>query len=107
MAFFNVRTGPFNSRTSEAALVVADGDASFLKVLAQREFQLSDVIGVVHRTTDRDNLEVVGNRMVDLRQWYTEDVETSAQIGTTPRGIGIVVLRAGGLTDANSGFADL
>ena len=50
------------------ALVIADGDASFLKVLARTEFQHSDIIGVFHRTIDRDRLELLGNRMIGLRQ---------------------------------------
>jgi len=66
-------------------LVIADGDASFLRVLNRPEFQRSDVIGVFHRTCDRDNLELLGNRITDLRQWYVDDAETLGAMPRAPR----------------------
>jgi hypothetical protein len=93
MNFFNARTEQLYSHVSSTALVIADGDACFLKVLNQRDFQRSDIIGVVHRTVDRDHLELVGNRMMDLRQWYTEDIVTLAAAPSPPRGAGILILK--------------
>jgi len=93
MTFFNSRNEQLDRRASAPAMIVADGDACFLKVLGRSEFQRSDVIGVIHRTMDRDHLEVVGNRMLGLRQWYAEDSETLGQIAHAPRGISISILR--------------
>jgi hypothetical protein len=67
-------------------------DASFLKVLTHAEFQRSDVIGVIHRTIDRDSLELVGNRIIGLRQWYVEDTEALGKMPTEPPGIEWLVL---------------
>jgi hypothetical protein len=90
--FFNARTEKFDTHTFSPALAVADGDSCFLKVLARREFQQSDIIGVMHRTLDRDSLELVGNKMIDLRQWYMEDSETIGRMPTAPRAITTLVL---------------
>lgn len=92
MSFFNSRTEQFDNHAFSPALVIADGDACFLKVLARAEFQQSDVIGVIHRTIDRDSLELVGNRMIGLRQWYVEDSETVGRMPTAPPGIDTLVL---------------
>jgi hypothetical protein len=93
MGFFNARTGQFDGQACSPALVIADGDACLLRVLNRREFQRSDIIGVIHRTIDRDNLELIGNRMTDLRQWYSEDLETLGRTPAAPRGIGILILK--------------
>jgi hypothetical protein len=68
LTFFNPRTDQLDRRGSTPALIVADGDACFLKILGRSEFQRSNVIGVIHRTLDRDPLEAVGNRMLNLRR---------------------------------------
>ena len=93
VTLFNSRTKQYDRRVSTPALVVADGDACFLKVLGRAEFQRSDVIGVVHRMVDRDRLEDVGNRVLGLRQWYSEDTEAMARLPRTPRGVGVTILR--------------
>jgi hypothetical protein len=97
MSFFNARTEVADTNAISPALVIADGDSSFLKVLARTEFQQSDVIGVFHRTIDRDSLELLGNRMIGLRQWYTEDSASINQTQAAPRGIEALILsrRAG------------
>ncbi len=93
LTYFNARTGELDRRSSAPALVVADGDASFLKILNQPEFQRSDVTGVIHRTVEHDRLENVGNRMLSLRQWYAEDSEMVSRLSNVPRGISVLVLR--------------
>jgi hypothetical protein len=93
ISFFNPRTDRFDRYAGTPGLVVADGDASFLSVLRRKEFQRSDVIGVVHRTLERDRLEEVGNRMLDLRQWYGEEPEPAEQLPALPSGISISILR--------------
>ncbi len=73
--------------------MIADGDGSFLKVLATAECDDSDVIGVVHRTMDRDRLEAVGEKLESLRQWYESDSSFLEILPERPRGMGISVLK--------------
>jgi hypothetical protein len=81
-------------RTSSATkLVVADGHESFLKALSRVEFQRSDVVGVIHRTVERDALEEVGGKLHHLQQWYGEDSEMMRDIGGQPNAIRLLILR--------------
>lgn len=93
VTFYNTRTRRFDRGPSEPALVVADGDGAFLEVLGSRAFQRADVIGIIHRTLDREDLEAVGTRLLGLRQWYDEDRELHVTLPTMPRGISVAVLR--------------
>ena len=93
MSFFNTRTGKSDRSCSDARLVVADGHASFLKVLDEPEFQRCDVVGVMHRTIERDELEAVGNRISGLGQWYLEDPELQRRLPPAPCGLDALVLR--------------
>jgi hypothetical protein len=92
-AFFNARTGKMDRQCNDAALVVADGHASFLKIVDMADFQRSDVIGVMHRTIERDDLESVGNHMLGLAQWYVEDSELLGRFPCVPRGLEVRILR--------------
>jgi hypothetical protein len=93
MTFFNPRIDQLDRQGSLPLLVVSDGDACFLKVLVKSEFQRSDVIGVIHRTIERDSLELIGSRMIGLRQWYMVDSETLETILPAPRGISVSILK--------------
>ena len=93
VAYFNPRTGRMDRNAAVPHMVVADGDTSFLKAADCAEFQQSDLIGVIHRTTERDILEAVGARMTAWRQWYDFDEETLYGLPPVPRGISISVLR--------------
>lgn len=93
LAFFNARTGQLDRRPLKPSLVIADGDAAFLSVLDYREFQGSDVIGVVHRVVDRDRLEAVGAKIQDLGQWYVPDEDLLCSAPSLPRGISLSILR--------------
>jgi hypothetical protein len=68
--FFNTRTARIDRNTGLTRLVVADGDAAFLKVLDSSEFSSSDVVGVIHRAVARESLEAVGFKLSSLTQWY-------------------------------------
>ena len=92
VTFFNARTERYDRYVAAPSLIVADGDVSFLKVLARPELQATDVIGVIHRTIDRDALEAVGNRMFGLRQWYGDDPEFMQTFPRFPPGISVCVL---------------
>jgi hypothetical protein len=92
IALFNSRTEELN-RSSAPALIVADGDGAFLKIVGRTRFQHSDVIGVIHRALERDRLEDVGNKMASLRQWYTDDHELLRLLPALPRGITVSILQ--------------
>ena len=93
VSFFNSRTGQIDRNAQRPSLVVADGDASFLKVLDQNDFQQSDIIGVVHRTLDRERLEAIGLKLASLNQWYGHDPELINTIPPMPRGVSLTVVR--------------
>lgn len=96
MTFYNARTERLDRAASSPALVVSDGAECFLKVLGRSDFQRSDVIGVIHRTVERDKLEDVGKKTIDLRQWYIEDSEMLCRLLPITRGINVVMLRSAG-----------
>jgi hypothetical protein len=93
MTYFNARTERIDRASYSPSLTVADGDLSFLKVLSNPRFQRSDVVGVIHRAIERDNLDSVGNRMLGLHQWYEEDTELINMFQPAPRGISFAILR--------------
>ncbi|MGA3267416.1 MAG: hypothetical protein ABSE16_11400 [Verrucomicrobiota bacterium] len=93
VSFFNSHTSKLDRYSSSPVLVVADGDSAFLKCLARREFQNSNVIGVVHWALERDKLEALGNKMIDLRQWYEPDEELLTRMVAPPRGVSMTILK--------------
>ena len=93
VTFFNARTRKLDRTTGIPQVVIADGDQAFLKVIETEAFRNVDVVGVIHRTMERNRLEAVGNRMADLsQQWYSPDTQASAG-NQSPKGITISVLR--------------
>jgi hypothetical protein len=86
--YFNSRTKEFDRPASQPQLVVADGDKCFLSLLDMPKFADSDVIGVIHRTMERQHLEAIGIKLASLRQCYEPDVSPR-----TPRGIAITALK--------------
>ncbi|MEY4483329.1 MAG: hypothetical protein RL693_781 [Verrucomicrobiota bacterium] len=93
VSFFNTRTGEFDRYVEAPRLVVADGDASFLRIAGQTEFHQSDIIGVIHRTVERDRLDALGNKMSALRQWYVQDEDMLLGLPGVPRGMSISILK--------------
>lgn len=96
MLYFNARTGKIDRYLYPPRVVVADGSASFLKVLGSNQFQQSDVIGVISRTIDRDGLEAIGNRMAGLQQWYGVDEEHERILPSALCGISATLLKRRG-----------
>ena len=90
-AFFNTRTGNLNQTVDQPKLVVADGGESFLKTIDT--FKKSDVIGVIDRSADRDQLERVGQRFADLKNWYQLDSKLQELLPSPVAGITIAVLK--------------
>jgi len=89
--FYNSRTEQFDRNTGRPSTVIADGDTSFLKVLDAEVFEDSDVIGVFHRTLERDRLETIGTKLENLRQWYDQAIV--ADLPEPPRGIATYILK--------------
>jgi hypothetical protein len=88
--FYNSRTEQFDRQSGKPQVIIADGDTSFLKVVDGVDFRDCDVIGVVHRTMERDRLEAIGTKLENLRQWYDLAV---VGLPKMPRGVGISVLK--------------
>lgn len=86
-AFFNSRTGERDRQVSPPRLVVADGDAAFLKVVDAPEFKNSNVVGVIHRAVERDRLETIGDKIAALGQWYEHDAALPEQLQSLTRRI--------------------
>lgn len=93
--FYNVRTETFDRESDALQVAVADGDTSLLKILGSTEFEECDVIGVVHRTMERERLEAVGNKLSSLRQWYRPADSLLGELSDIPRGVTISVLQRG------------
>ena len=91
MLFYNSRTEQFDRQTGKPKVVIADGDISFLKVVDGEDFRDSDVVGVVHRTIEKEKLEAIGTKLQNMRQWYDQTVVDG--LPQTPRGIGIYMLK--------------
>ena len=92
VTFFNSRTGQLERATAPPRLVVADGDAAFLKATTSSEFRESDVVGVVHRVAERERLEALGLRLSELTQWYGPDGERVDACPPPPRAVAVTVL---------------
>lgn len=91
--FYNTRTKEFDRQMSKPQVVIADGDTSFLRVVNDKDFEHSDVVGVIHRTMERDRLEAVGTILENKRQWYVPDESIFDGLPERPRGIGMTVLK--------------
>lgn len=89
--FFNVRNEVLNHAAGQPELIVADGDASFLKSIDM--FKKSDVIGVIDRSLDRDRLEMIGQKVAALKCWYQTDTQVLELLPTPVPGITVAILK--------------
>jgi hypothetical protein len=93
MTYFSTgRICRMDRRAPSPALVVADGDASLLEVLSRSEFRSSNVIGIVHRCSERAAQEELWQRLDDLQQWYSAQPVQACLDQEPPRGCTGVVL---------------
>ncbi len=90
-AFFNIRTENLDHTAAQPKLVAADGDASFLKSVDN--FKKSDVIGLIDRSSDRDRLEMIGQKFAALKNWYRPDSEFQELLPTPVPGITVAILK--------------
>ena len=93
VTFFNTRTQQLDRNTGLTRLVIADGDIAFLRILERTEFKSSDVLGVIHRTVDRERLEALGFKIAELQQWYSPDFGMQGYMPPAPPGITALLLR--------------
>lgn len=93
MAYFNPRTRKIDRKVVPPSLVVADGDIAFLQAVDQADFQSSDIVGVVHRTMERDRLEAVGLKM-QPDHWLAPDTNMLCELPSQPKGISIAILKS-------------
>jgi hypothetical protein len=91
VSFFNPRTEQLDRNNASVNLVIADGDASFLKVVDHPEFSRSDIVGVVNRNIERDRLEAVGAKM-QPNQWYAADTDKLCGLPSLPKGISVAIV---------------
>lgn len=91
LLFYNSRTGQFDRETGKPQVVITDGDRSLLKVIDDADFKDCDVIGIFHRTIERDRLEAIGSKLENLRQWY--DQAAVSRASELPIGVGIFMLK--------------
>jgi hypothetical protein len=89
---FNTRIEQLDRAWAPPSLVIADGDIPFLKAIRNSQFQQSDILGVIHRTMDRDRLEAIGNGILP-NQWYSQDEEMLYELPPVARGISVSILK--------------
>jgi len=92
VSFFNCRTKQLDRCSALPSLVVADGDQPFLHAIHKTEWKQTDIIGVIHRTMERDRLEAIGAEVIP-NQWYTDDFEMLCEVPPVVRGISISIRR--------------
>lgn len=96
--YFNPRMGmddPFDRPAPEPALVIADGPGAFEAVLDCGELANSNVLAVIPRTADPDQLEHLAVRVETLTQWYEGDLEIGVGTPPLPAGVEMATLRRG------------
>jgi len=92
VSYFNSRTGRHDRPGNLPLVVAADGDQSFLMTWDKESFRGSDLVGVMHRTIERERLEAIETKLAQLRQWYVADTAVHEAIGVPPYGISFVSL---------------
>lgn len=93
MTFYNTRTGELDRQGINPKIVIADGDASFIKAFDADCFGESDIIGVFDRTFDRNRLEDLVNKMNDKQQWFQKDDYIHNCLPARPCGIGVYKMK--------------
>lgn len=93
VTFYNSRTSAFDRQPRLPLAVSADGGPAFLRVYSDSRFATSDIVAVIPRTSDPDQLEPVAQQLASLSQWYTPDDHVAAELGDAPTGVTPLVLR--------------
>lgn len=93
MTYFNSRTGVIDRPGGAPQVVCVDGPPAFSKVRSEARFNSSDIIAVVPRTAEPDQLDAVTQHLASLAQWYMPEDAAGAQLGELPGGIATLMLR--------------
>jgi len=92
LLFFNSRTKKIDRQSAPLRLVVADGDAAFLKVYDNIDlFGECDIIAVIDRTLERDRLDKIVETINKLAQWYLPENVLPENIPPIPKGISLAI----------------
>ena len=92
LTFHNVRTGIRDREVGSPLTVVADGHAAFLDIADQPAFYNSDIIGVISRAVEREELERLGAKVASFEQWYVPESYMPCVPGVKhPRGMELLL----------------
>ena len=93
VAYFNSRTQSLDRAVGAMQTVSADGAAALVRVAAEPHFREADIIAVVPRTADPDQLESASQYLASLAQWYTpRRFDDTVGLGKMPHGVSIIWL---------------
>jgi len=94
--YFNPRAGTgkeFDRPGPPPGLMIADGPTAFEAVYDHPEVLNSNVVAVVSRTADPDQLDRLAQRVEALAQWYDPDPDIATELPVPPAGVEIMTLR--------------
>jgi hypothetical protein len=91
--FYNSRTGDIFPPSAMPGHVVVDGASALLKALSEQIFQRSHIICVVNRLANEDDILDLGEKLSNLRQWYSPQIDfLVADNHPIPKGISLTSL---------------
>lgn len=93
VSYFNSRTRELDRSARLPLTVSADGATAFARVHADSRFADADLIAVVPRTSDPDQLESLAQQMASLTQWYTPQEFSPDLADGIPAGLTALLLR--------------
>jgi len=93
LAYYNSRTKQFDRFVRKPSVTCVDGAAAFCRVYADPRFAESDLIVVIPRTTDPDQLESASELLGSMSQWYTPDVHSPMVKADVLAGTAVLTLR--------------
>jgi len=93
MTYFNSRLGVLDRTGRTPQVVCIDGPRAFRKISSDKHFSASDMIAVVPRTAETDQLENVSQYLASLAQWYSPERPTGWQVESAPDGVSLLILR--------------
>jgi hypothetical protein len=93
VSFYNSRSREFDRAARLPMVVSVEGAAASGRVLADQRFTESDVIAVIPRTSELEQLDTAAQQLTSLSQWYTPEDVGRANIERAPKGVVALVLR--------------
>jgi hypothetical protein len=91
--YYNPRTRELDRAARHPLVVSVDGTAAYARAHADSRFADSDLIAVIPRTSESDQLEALALQLASLTQWYTPQ-ECPADIAArVPPGVTVMLLQ--------------